>query len=409
MKPNFVSGEVSAPPSKSFSHRALFAAALSRSRVRVGNLIFSDDISACADCVKSLGAKLSFAENSVFVDGKGVGLLNEACFNAGESGTALRFIIPVAVMLGGNFLFEGKGRLPHRPIDEYYALFDENGVEYTHPDGVNLPLVTKGTFKNREFGIKCDKSSQYASGLMLCGMVSPVTVRITSEIASKPYLDITCDVLRDFGCDVCVRGKTYKISPPKSLVSEYTVEGDWSQAAFYLCAAAINGEVTVKDVKIPSSQGDFAIVDILKSFGADITLGNGCVTVKKSSLFATSFDAHDIPDLVPVLCVLSCFAKGETVIENVANLKLKESDRIAAITEEIIKLGGKISFDGNNLKIQGVGKLKGGATDSHGDHRIAMSMAVASVGCEESVEIYGYKSVNKSYPAFFDDWSSLNE
>ena len=407
IKPKFISGEVTAPPSKSCSHRALFAAALSGGRIVVKNLMFSNDITATINCIKSLGAEVSVCGSGAVINGGNVKSDICAAFNAGESGTTLRFIIPLAVMLGGSLTFDGEGRLPFRPIDEYFKLFDENGIKYMHGPDANLPLKVDGKFKNTDFGIRCDKSSQYASGLMMCGMVSPVTVNITSEISSKPYLDITADVLRDFGCDVEISGKTYKISRKSKPTDEFTVEGDWSQAAFYMCAAAINGCVTVKGVKIPSSQGDFKIIEILRNFGADVTCTKDSVTVKKSNLRGISFDAENIPDLVPVLAVLACFADGKTHIRNVSNLKFKESDRIAAIMQEIEALGGIIEFDGSNLTVTGVGVLNGGEVDSHNDHRIAMSMAAASVGCKSEVIISGYKSVNKSYPTFFEDWSNL--
>lgn len=409
LSPGFVSGTVSAPPSKSFSHRALFAAALCGKKVEVKNISLSNDILSTVDCLKQLGADIKVTGNTAVVDGTSIKCGGNAIFNARESGTTLRFIIPVAAVLQKNSVINGGGRLPYRPIDEYFNLFDENGIEYSHEEGKNLPLIINGGFESTDFNIRCDKSSQYASGLMMCGMIKPVNVNITSEIVSKPYLDITAEVLRLFGRNVKVCKNAYSVSGGKTETDTCTVEGDWSQAAFYLCAAAINGNITLKNVKINSVQGDFEIVNILKRFGADVEFGNESVTVKKSSLTATDFDGENIPDLVPVLSVLACFAKGETIIRNVSNLELKESNRIEAICDEVKKLGGIISYNGNDLAITGVKHLKGGKTDSHNDHRIAMSMAVASVGCTDSVTIKGYRSVNKSYPTFFEEWSCLYE
>ena len=321
----------------------------------------------------------------------------------------MRFIIPITTMLEKKAVFNGKGRLPERPLDDYFEVFDKNGVEYYHPDGKYLPLNVSGKISFDEVDVNGNTSSQFISGLLFCGLVNPVKVNITTELQSKPYVDITVDVLKKFGCSVKEYTNTYEISKSPTSIDEYSVERDWSQAAFFMCAAAINGCVTLKNMNMESAQGDMKIISLLKNFGADVTINGNDLTVKKSVLKGIDIDVGDIPDLVPTLSVLACFAEGKTRIYNAARLRIKESDRLQAMYEELSKLGADVEIGDDYLVINGGKTLHGTQVDSHNDHRIAMAMAVASTGCDGEISLSGFGAVSKSYPNFFEDWSSLNE
>lgn len=409
LKPAKVKGSVAVPSSKSVAHRALIAAAFSNKPVIVKNIDFSNDIYATMDSLKQLGVTFVEKEEGILVDGSTIMSNCDVNINANESGSTLRFLIPIAALLEKSAIFDGKGRLPERPLNDYFEIFDKCGIEYSCPEGKYLPLKVSGDIKFDEVDVKGNTSSQFITGLILCGLVSPVKVNITTELQSKPYVDITVDVLRKFGCEIVEDKNTYLIKKNETLIDEYKVERDWSQAAFFMCAAAINGCVTLKDMNMNSAQGDMEIISLLKKFGADVTINDNDVTVVKSDLQGIDIDVGNIPDLVPTLSVLACFAKGKTKIYNAARLRIKESDRLQAMYEELTKLGADIEIGDDYLIINGGKSLYGADVDSHNDHRIAMAMAVASAGCNGDITLSGYNAVSKSYPNFFDDWSSLNE
>ena len=409
LKPSYVKGNIIVPSSKSVAHRALIAAAFSGRKVKIKNVDFSNDINATINSLKELGVNISVNNNYIDVDGSNILKEKEVYIDANESGSTLRFMIPISALLEKKVVFDGKGRLPERPLNDYFEIFSKCGVEYSHPKDKFLPLEIKGGIDFSNVEVKGNTSSQFITGLMFCGLISPIKINITTGLQSKPYVDITVDVLEKFGCSVGVENSTYVIEKNDTIIDEYSVERDWSQAAFFMCAAAINGDITIKDMNLNSAQGDMQIVNLLKEFGADIKILDGNINVKKSNLHGIDINVADIPDLVPTLAVLACFANGKTKIYNASRLRIKESDRLQAMYDELTKLGADIEIGDDYLIINGGSKLYGTDVDSHNDHRIAMSMAVASVGCEGDIKISGYKAVEKSYPHFFEDWSSLNE
>ncbi len=409
LRPGYVNGCVAVPSSKSVAHRALIAAAFSEKPIKVKKIDFSKDIYATMDALRQLGVTITEEKECILVDGSTIVKDNEVSINANESGSTLRFMIPVAALLEKTAIFDGKGRLPERPLDDYFEIFDKYDVEYSYPEGKYLPLKVSGDIKFNEVNVKGNTSSQFITGLIFCGLVNPVKVNITSELQSKPYVDITVDVLRKFGCVVNEKGSTYEIKKTPTLIDEYSVERDWSQAAFFMCAAAINGCITLKDMNMDSAQGDMEIISLLKKFGASVKINGNDLTVEKSDLKGIDIDVGDIPDLVPTLSVLACYAKGKTKIYNAARLRIKESDRLQAMYEELTKLGADVEIGEDYLIINGGKPLHGADVDSHNDHRIAMAMAVASVGCDGNITLSGHGAVSKSYPHFFEDWSSLNE
>ena len=409
LNPGRVAGNVTVPSSKSVAHRGLIAAAFSNKKIKIKNIDFSNDIYATIDALKQLGVTIEVEKDCVLVDGSTIIKNSDVSINANESGSTLRFLIPVASMLTKSVTFDGKGRLPERPLDDYFEIFDDFGINYSHPEGKYLPLNVCGDVGFSEVNVKGNTSSQFITGLILCGLVNFVKVNIVSELQSKPYVDITIDVLKKFGCEIDEIGHSYSIKKNETFIDEFEVEKDWSQAAFFMCAAAINGSVTLKNMNINSAQGDMQIISLLKKFGADVKINGNDVLVNKSKMNGIEIDVCDIPDLVPVLSVLACFANGQTKIYNAKRLRIKESDRLQAMYDELTKLGADVEIGEDYLIINGGKQLTGAEVDSHNDHRIVMAMAVASVGCIGDVVINGCDAVNKSYPHFFEDWSSLYE
>lgn len=409
LKPSYVKGDIIVPSSKSVAHRGLITASLCGRKVKIKNIDFSDDVNATIDSLKELGVSVYVDSDYIEIDGSNILKGRQINIDANESGSTLRFLIPISVLLENKVVFTGKGRLPERPLNDYFRIFDKYGVKYSHPLDKFLPLEVKGGIDLCEVDVGGNTSSQFITGLMFCGLIKPIKINITTKLQSKPYVDITVDVLEKFGCSVVEEKNTYYIEKKETLIDEYYVERDWSQAAFFMCAAAINGDITLKDMNFSSAQGDMKIVDLLKEFGADIIVSGGDINIKKSNLHGINIDVGDIPDLVPTLAVLACFAEGKTKIYNAARLRIKESDRLQAMYDELTKLGADIEIYDDYLIINGGKTLYGTDVDSHNDHRIAMAMAVASVGCEGDIKLSGFNAVKKSYPHFFEDWSSLNE
>lgn len=403
------SGTISAIPSKSHVHRLLIAAALSDRETVIKCDRSNEDIDATARCLNALGAHISF-KNGLFsvqpirkpVDG--------AVLDAGESGSTLRFLVPVAASLGVTVHFQMKGRLPDRPLSPLREEMIAHGVTFSET-GSN-PLTISGQMTGGSFTFDGGISSQFTTGLLLAmpQLSEPSSVTLTGKVESRPYIDLTIQTLRTFGIHVDVMENTFAVTgrSPHS-PSIITAEGDWSNAAFMLSLGTLSDEgVSVAGLDFRSAQGDKAIFDLIDRFQGHSVMTSGLLGFKKAEKKAVpAIDAANIPDLVPILSVLAASAAGTTVIENCGRLRLKESDRIASVCAMINNLGGDAHADGDNIVINGTGSLRGGTIDSVNDHRIAMSAAVASVICEEPVTIVGAEAVRKSYPAFYDDLGML--
>lgn len=420
VKKSALYGTVQAPSSKSVAHRIMICAALSRSKCYIKNVSQSNDMDATISCLETLGAKFTRTGSTLFLDaGEFVQKNSKEKFtlNCKESGTTLRIMIPICAALGLNVTFIGEGRLPQRPLDEYLSLLPLHGVSCTMGKDF-LPLTINGRLNGEHFEISPKVSSQYVTGLLLALSLldNDTTLKLTGDLVGSQYVDITADVMRKFGVSVSFADNTYTLSGAHSFCAraEYSdesiginVEGDWSQAAFFLCAGAISGDVTVTNLDINSRQGDKAIVDILKAFGANIELQNDSVRVTKSALKGAEVDALDTPDLVPVVAVLSSYADGNTNIYGVERLKFKESDRLLSTSDMINSLGGEATYTDSCMTIIGKRHLTGGNVQSYNDHRIVMASAVGALLCDNDTVIQDAQSVNKSYTDFFDDYNSL--
>ena len=362
MKPFQANGTVFAPPSKSDAHRAIICAALS-------------------------------------IDGTGVFSNKAATLDCGESGSTLRFMIPVAAAGGVEATFLGRGRLPERPIGVYTEALPGKGVTVDTEGG--LPLKISGQLKSGVYRVPGSVSSQFITGLLfaLPLLKGDSDIILTSPIQSAGYINMTIRTMAKFGVEVDILDNGWHIRGRQHYVpSDYTTDGDWSQAAFFLVAGAVSGDVEVLNANIDSAQGDRRIAALLREFGAEVIQDGDRLRVKRSPMTAIDIDASQIPDLVPVLAVCACFANGVTRITNAERLRIKESDRLKTTAQLINSLGGKVKELPDGLEITGVGKLYGGFAEGCGDHRIVMSAAVCASGAAEKIKCTDAMSINKSYP-----------
>ncbi|MCH4889984.1 3-phosphoshikimate 1-carboxyvinyltransferase [Acidaminobacter sp. JC074] len=402
-------GEIQIPPSKSLSHRAIIASGLSKGG-RVDNLIQSQDIIATTQCMSQLGASFVKEGHDYIVKGADFPLAcSNNVFDCHESGSTLRFMIPIAMLSGEEVSFEGKGKLVTRPLDPFYDIFDKQGISYKH-DGC-LPLTVKGAIKPGQFEIPGDISSQFITGLLytLPLLNGDSQIKVTSDLESKGYIDLTIDVLRAFGIEIGNdKYETFTIKGNQTYTGrDYRVEGDFSQIAFWLVAGLLNGDIKCLDMNPDSSQGDKEVLDIIQRMGGKLTMGSDFISVEKSPTKATVIDASQCPDIIPVLTVLAAVTPGTTEVINAKRLRIKECDRLNAIATELNKLGADVEELEEGLIIKGKSSLKGGRVKGWNDHRIVMSMAVASLACREDVYIEGCEAINKSYPHFFEHFKTL--
>ena len=382
-----ISGTVQVPPSKSAAHRALICSFLAGGG-NVSPLIDSKDMQA------TLGVISALQDDKPVAD----------CI---ESGSTLRFMIPVAAALGKTVKFVGRGKLPERPIGDYLRLLPEHGVKCDCTG--TLPLTVSGKLTPGRFEIAGNVSSQYITGLLLALPIldGDSEIVLTTELQSKPYVDMTLKVMADFGVKVEERENSYFI-PGNQVYQkrDYTVEADWSQAAFFMVAGALFGDVALTGLDVNSTQGDKKIADILKKFGADVAVSNDSVVVKKSQLHGIEINATDIPDMVPSLAVAGIYASGKTVITGAQRLRYKESDRIESIVYNLKKLGAYVEETADGMIITG-STLHAANMKGFNDHRIVMAMTVAATGVDGLSTIDDAQSINKSYPDFFNDFNSI--
>ena len=393
-------GEVIAPPSKSFAHRYLIAAYLAGKKCTVKNVGNSDDVNATVRALKSLGGKLERKGDDVVVLGKEKA--DNVTVDCGESGSTLRFLLPVAAALGINAEFTGSERLLSRPIEDIARAVEGHSAVITGHK-------TCGRLQAGKYILDGSLSSQFITGLLFALSVldGESEIVLTGKRVSAGYIDITLSVLREFGVQITETATGYIITGGYNPPSEVTVEGDWSGAAFMLSIGALTGEVTVKNLKYPSLQSDSAIVGILQKFGVCLTADKNSVTAKKGDISGVNaIDCENCPDIAQVISSIAAFYKGETVLTGIKRLKIKESDRIIAIINTLASCGIKAVSDGENLTVFG-GNPKGGSFDGGNDHRTVMSSAVIACGADGVSVIDGAEHCAKSYPEFFEDLKRL--
>ncbi|OJV66787.1 MAG: 3-phosphoshikimate 1-carboxyvinyltransferase [Clostridiales bacterium 38-18] len=409
IKPSTLKGEVIVPPSKSLSHRAILAAALAEGESVIENLVFSEDIEATCRVIEALGVKMFREETTLRIQGTSALKTPNVPLDCNESGSTLRFLIPFAGLIDGPVTFTGKGKLVTRPLDPYFRIFNEQQIQYNYEGA--LPLTVDGQLKSGVYRLPGNVSSQFVTGLMyvLPLLEGNSEIILESKLESRDYVELTLQILEVFGVKVeTIDNEHYKIHGNQMYrPAKYRVEGDYSQAAFWVAAGLMGDGLLLTDLAQNTKQGDQRILEIAKDMGANFTWKKEQLEVSRTQTEGTVIDASQCPDLVPIVATLAAVSKGKTHIINAGRVRIKESDRLKAICTELKVLGANIEEEPEGLIIEGVERLTGGNVAGWNDHRIVMSLAIASTRCDSEVIIEGSEAVAKSYPHFFEVFQSL--
>ncbi len=389
--PSVLSGSILVPPSKSAAHRAAICSALAGGAPLFDGEAISNDITATCRAMRAICG----GGDPVRID-------------CGESGSTLRFLIPVAAALGLNAEFTGSGRLPERPIGVYLDCLPQHGVSCGTQGG--LPLSVSGRMTPGRFVLPGNVSSQFITGLLLALPLldGDSELILSSPLESAGYVDMTVEIMREYGVTAEPAENGWNIAGrQKYRPCEYRVERDWSQAAFFLAAGALGSDLRLEGLNRDSCQGDRAAERLFREFGAKAEWHGSVLSVSPNELKGMEIDASQIPDLVPILAATAALCRGRTRIYNAQRLRIKESDRLFAMADGLTKLGGRVAETDDGLIIDGVPTLHGGKAEGFNDHRIVMALSVAALKADGSVTVTDAQSVQKSYPAFFEDYNRL--
>jgi 3-phosphoshikimate 1-carboxyvinyltransferase len=421
--PGTLTGTIGAIASKSMAHRLLICAALSSGPTRIRCRTTSADIEATSGALEALGAKVRVTPDGFdVIPIPGTSATDNlrspaagALVDCGESGSTLRFLLPVVCALGRGAALTGHGRLAERPLSPLYEELVRKGCTLS-PEG-SLPLTVSGRLRPGSYELPGDVSSQFVSGLLLAFplLASPSELRVTGRLESRPYVSLTRAALESFGVIVAEDKESedetsFAVSPstPYTSPGACEVEGDWSGSAFWLAAGAMAGHrVGVTGLDLSSAQGDRAILGALARLGARVSRQHTTAAVSFDHLVGSDIDASDIPDLVPPIAAVASVAEGTTTIHGVGRLRLKESDRVSTVCDVMSSLGADVTASADTITIHGVPSLAGGTVDPSNDHRIAMMAAICSVRSSAPVTILHAECVAKSYPGFFQDLAAL--
>ncbi|MBE6821750.1 MAG: 3-phosphoshikimate 1-carboxyvinyltransferase [Ruminococcaceae bacterium] len=393
IQPGVLNGRILPPPSKSAAHRAIICSALAGAAAP-----FSQEEPLSEDILTTLRAMQEIRAY------RG-GTLQIDC---GESGSTLRFLIPVAAALGIPAEFTGRGRLPERPIGVYAECLPAHGVSCTTAGG--LPLTIHGQLRPGTFPVPGNISSQFITGLLLALPLlnGDSELLLTSPLESAGYVDMTLEILHDFGIAVERTENGWHVAGNQTFrTREYRVERDWSQAAFFLAAGALGSSITLEGLNPASAQGDRAAETLFHAFGANVHWEGTLLSVSPGNLHGVEIDAAQIPDLVPALAATAALCGGTTRIYNARRLRIKESDRLAAMADGLNRLGGRVTELPDGLLIEGVPRLRGGSALGYNDHRVVMALSIAALNADAPVTITDAQSIRKSYPSFFQDFQAL--
>ena len=408
--PTKLKGIVQVPPSKSLAHRAIICASLAKGVSRIDNIEYSKDIQATIKAMKSLGTKIEEFENYLIIDGTTTFTKQNSEIDCEESGSTLRFMIPISIVEENKVHFVGRGNLGKRPLDTFYEIFEHQNIGYMYKKDV-LDLYVIGKLKPDHYIIPGNISSQFITGLLfaLPLLKGDSIIEISSTLESKGYIDLTLQMLSQYGIKII--NNDYKsfvvMGNQEYQAHDYRVEADFSQAAFYLVAGAIGNDVVLTDLNLNSLQGDKATLSILEAMGAKINVVSDGIKVTGENLSATQVDASQCPDVIPVVSVALALAQGKSEVINAKRLRIKECDRIIATSSQLNELGGSVVELSDSMTIRGVSEFVGGNCSSFADHRIAMMLAIAATRCNQSVIIDNMECVEKSYPSFWEDYQSL--
>ena len=418
LEESILHGSVHAIPSKSDLHRLLICAALADAPTTIdlhSEATLSNDIVATVQCLRAMGADITLPDsgNATILVKPIAGKVEAPLLDCGESGSTLRFLLPVAAVNATRASFTGSGRLPERPVSELLDAMAPNGVTTTNP---KLPFSFAGELHAGTYTLPGNVSSQYITGLLLAlpRLPGDSEIVLTTALQSASYVDITIHSLEQFGIQVERTETGWKVPGNQTFQTPglLTADGDWSNSGFWLVAGALMDEgLTVEGLDLSSPQGDKATLDVLRDFGAEVQTAEtasrfSSITVKFAPMRGTTVDLSDIPDALPILAVLASQAQGETHFINGERLRIKESDRIHSVWDMITSLGGQAEEQPDGLIVHGT-RLQGGTVDAYNDHRIVMATAIAALICDGPVIIDGAEAANKSYPSFFDDYNTL--
>ncbi len=417
VSPSLVKGNLQAPPSKSCMQRACAAALINNGTTIIDNAGNSNDEQAAKNIVQKLGASVDTVRKEVIITSNNHIFSStypgkHSIISVGESGLSLRMFTPLAALFKYEITFTGEGSILKRPVDFFENVFPKLGVDIRTNNG-KIPLVLTGPLKPKNITVDGSLSSQFLTGLLMAyakSCTAPVSIKV-NNLTSRPYIDLTLDILNHFGFKVENDNyERFNILPAKNINNhsiKYTVEGDWSNIAFLLVSGAIAGEVTVKNADINSSQGDKRVINALEACGAHLRITKKEITVKRNKLESFNFDATHSPDLFPPLVALAAYCKGTSTIKGVNRLLHKESDRAKTLQSEFAKMRVEIKINDDLMLIKGAKQIKGAKVSSHNDHRIAMACAVAALGAKGNTTIHQADAVKKSYPSFFEDLKKL--
>ena len=403
VSPATITGTVTANPSKSAMQRAVAAALLAKGTTIIRNPGLSNDCLAALEVAENLGAKIKREYDHFEITSNGVAPFYDE-INCGESGLGIRMFTPIAALSSLPITIEGHGSLTTRPMDFFEEVLPQLDVKCTTQNG-KLPLHIQGPLQPKDITIDGSLSSQFLTGLLMAYGAAAENVTITvTDLKSKPYIALTLQLMAHFGVQVTEKNfETFHFGNKQAYKAvDYTVEGDWSGAAFLLVAAAVAGKAEVQHLNVASAQSDKAILEALEKAGAHMMSGVFTVNIEKGGLKPFEIDATDCPDLFPPLVALAANCNGTTKIKGVSRLAHKESDRGLTLQEEFGKMGIKIDLLGDIMLVHGGTGIKGAHVHSHNDHRIAMACAVAALTADGPVVIDNAEAINKSYPEFYD-------
>lgn len=406
IRSSIIKGNIPAPASKSMMQRAIAIATLAKGKSVLYNYTPCNDSDTALEIAEKLGASVSVSGTTVTI----IGGLNPKTteLSCGEAGLGIRMFTPIASLCHKPITLHGEGSLKKRPVSMLEQPLTQLGAKIITTNGY-VPITVQGPLQGRYADVDGSISSQMLTGMLIA---LPLAVNDTTlnvkDLTSKPYIDMTLDIVKDFGITISHDNyKTFSIQGnQKYNTCEYNVEGDWSGAAFLLVAGALGGEITVSNLRPDSLQADLQILEALRRAGAEIVFNQNIITIKKNKLESFEFDATECPDLFPPLVSLACHCRGTSIFKGVSRLKHKESDRAMVLKTEFAKIGTRIDIDGDIMYVHGQ-TVVGGTLHANNDHRIAMAGAVAGILASEPVTVENAECIAKSYPGFYDDFATI--
>jgi 3-phosphoshikimate 1-carboxyvinyltransferase len=410
--PQPLHGKVKAPGSKAYTHRALLSSLLSEGESVIEGALHCDDTQRTLEGIQRLGAKVVVKKTRTLSSGIRRPSTSNRPIDCGESGATLRFLTAISSTSLRTVRLRGSQRLAGRPLDPLVKAINILGASARAiPDAQGLEVLVRGPLRGGEVTVRGDVSSQFISGLLFAAPLAmrDVTINIEGSLESRPYVNMSVEVLRKHGISIREYDEKFRIPAPQEFSpASHRVPGDFSSAAFLIAATGTAGdEITISGLGSYELEPDSAILKFLPEIGLEVQEEGDGLTIGKGELDGFDFDASNNPDLVPPLETLGCFADGSSEIRGVKRLVYKESNRLQTLPTELLKMGAKIHVDVDMIKIEGGGQLVGSALDSHSDHRVAMACAAASLGATGESTIHNSEAVSKSYPEFFHDLARL--